>query len=264
METKKIVAIIGSPKKTGQTIDQLRAFENCLEEHDGIEIENLFLSDYNLKECLGCNLCFDRGEEHCPLHDDRDFLLSKMLDANAVIWVSPIYAMHISHLMKKYLDRLAYQCHRPAFQSKKAFLLVVKGDQFQPSIKYLHTILESWGFDCVGSLGSASIATMPEKVRQMKMKQMKKLAASFVAQITEKKKKSPSLMELLNFKMWQTRAMTKDPENRDYRYFVESNLVKKDYFYDTKTSKAKLYLSSLVFQLLKIYIKREMGGFENA
>ena len=186
-----------------------------------------------------------------------------MLDADALIWVSPIYAMHISYLLKKYLDRLAYLCHRPAFQSKKDFLLVVKGDQFQPSTKYLDTILESRGFDCVSSLGFASIATMPEKILQKKMKQLKKLAASFVAQITENKKKSPSLMGLLNFKMWQTRATTKDPENRDYRYFVESNLVKKDYFYDTKISKAKLYLSSLVFQLLKINIKREMGGFEN-
>lgn len=263
METKNVLAIIGSPKKKGQTIEQLNVFEHYLNEHDGITVENLFLSDYDFKDCIGCNLCFDKGEDHCPLQDDRDLVLSKILVADAVIWVSPIYAMHISYLLKKCLDRFAFLCHRPAFESKKAFILIVKGDQFKPSIEYLKTYLESWGFDCVGSIGFAPIAIMSEKNSQKKMKTIKRMSNQFISQITQNKKRSPSIMQLINFKMWQMRASVKDIKNKDYQYFTEGNLMQKKYFYEVKISKAKLLISASIFQLLRIYIKKEMGGFEN-
>lgn len=263
MVTKKVLAIIGSPKKKGQTIEQLNIFEQCLEDHEGISVENLYLSDYDFKDCIGCNLCFDKGENHCPLKDDRDLVLSKLLAADAVIWVTPIYAMHISYLLKKCLDRFAFLCHRPAFQSKKAFILIIKGDQFRPAMDYLKTYLESWGFDCVGSIGFAPLAIMSEKNRQNKLKSVKNKSDQFISQIIQNKKRSPGIMQLLNFKMWQMRAGVKDIQNNDYKYFTENKLMQNNYFYEVKISKAKLLISASIFHLLKIYIKKEMGGFEN-
>lgn len=71
---KKETAIIGSARK-GATYQAVWEFAQNIELHDAIDFEYVFLSDYNLEFCRGCKLCFDRGEEHCPLKDDRDRLL---------------------------------------------------------------------------------------------------------------------------------------------------------------------------------------------
>lgn len=44
-------------------------------------------------------------------------------------------------------------------------------------------------------------------------------------------------MQLINFRMWQIRAGVKDIDNKDYKFFSESNLMQKKYFYDVKISK---------------------------
>lgn len=44
-------------------------------------------------------------------------------------------------------------------------------------------------------------------------------------------------MELLNFKMWQTRATTKDPGNKDYQYFTENKLVQKNFSMTRKSAR---------------------------
>ena len=54
------------------------------------------LSDYNLEICKGCKLCLDQGEEFCPLKDDRDQLIQKIIDSDGVIFASPNYSFQVS------------------------------------------------------------------------------------------------------------------------------------------------------------------------
>jgi multimeric flavodoxin WrbA len=61
------------------------------------------LSDYNLKFCSGCKLCFDKGEQFCPHNDDRDAIIAKLEEADGVVFASPSYVFQISgrrHLRK--------------------------------------------------------------------------------------------------------------------------------------------------------------------
>jgi len=60
----------GGPK--GYTYQATREFLNELEAFDGIETEVVRLADYHLEPCRGCKACFAKGEEICPLKDDRD------------------------------------------------------------------------------------------------------------------------------------------------------------------------------------------------
>ncbi|HEY3383534.1 MAG TPA: NAD(P)H-dependent oxidoreductase [Vicinamibacterales bacterium] len=57
----------------------------------GIETAVVCLGDYHLEPCRGCRACFAKGEEFCPLEDDRGMLLAKMKDADRVVLASPNY-----------------------------------------------------------------------------------------------------------------------------------------------------------------------------
>jgi hypothetical protein len=50
------------------------------------------LNDYQVSTCQGCERSLDRGEELCPLKDDRDVLIGKMLEADGVVFASPVYS----------------------------------------------------------------------------------------------------------------------------------------------------------------------------
>ena len=74
---KKVTAFIGTQTKRN-TYLAVQEFEKNLKRYEKIDFEYVFLSDYHLEFCRGCKLCFDKGEEYCPIEDDREVLLEKM------------------------------------------------------------------------------------------------------------------------------------------------------------------------------------------
>lgn len=59
-----------------------------------------------------------RGEELCPLKDDRDLLIGRMMSSDGVVLASPNYSFQVSAIMKIFLDRLGFVFHRPRFFGK--------------------------------------------------------------------------------------------------------------------------------------------------
>ncbi|MBD3255313.1 MAG: hypothetical protein GF383_09485 [Candidatus Lokiarchaeota archaeon] len=41
-----------------------------------------------------------KGEDKCPLKDDREIISKKLDDADGVIFATPVYSMRISYLLK--------------------------------------------------------------------------------------------------------------------------------------------------------------------
>ena len=111
---KKVTAFIGTQTKK-HTYQAVQEFEKNLGQCGEIDFEHVFLSDYHLEFCRGCKVCFDKGEEYCPLKDDRDLLLEKMEQSDGVIFATPNYAFQLSARMKNFFDRTAFLDHRPRF-----------------------------------------------------------------------------------------------------------------------------------------------------
>jgi multimeric flavodoxin WrbA len=120
----KILAVMGSPRKKGNTYNVVERVKTRLMGFDNsIEFEYLFLSDYDLKMCTGCFACIAKGEHLCPLKDDRDTIMSKMMEADGIIFAAPCYTLGVPAVMKNFIDRFAYTLHRPLFFDK-CFLAV--------------------------------------------------------------------------------------------------------------------------------------------
>jgi multimeric flavodoxin WrbA len=115
---------MGSPRKKGNTYHVVeRIKERLLAFDDSIEFEYLFLKDCDLKPCTGCFACIAKGESLCPLKDDRDMIMSKMMEADGIIFAAPCYGLGVPAVMKNFIDRFSYTLHRPRFFDK-CFLAV--------------------------------------------------------------------------------------------------------------------------------------------
>src|SRR5512138_2564312 len=91
----KVTAFIGSGRKK-HTYNATEQFLQKLQSLGDIEYEIILLSDYHLETCKGCRLCIDKGEELCPLKDDRDLLIEKIMNLDGVIFASPNYSFQVS------------------------------------------------------------------------------------------------------------------------------------------------------------------------
>jgi hypothetical protein len=96
---KKVTAIIASQQKRA-TYGVARTFEAQLRALGEVEFEYVFLKDYRLENCRGCCQCFEKGEEHCPIKDDRDLLIQKISRSDGVVLATPNYAFQVAGAMK--------------------------------------------------------------------------------------------------------------------------------------------------------------------
>ena len=81
----KIVAICGSPRK-GNTF---RVLDTIKENFPAVDFKILMLKSLNFKMCKGCYSCVVRGEDKCPIKDDRDMILKEMTEADGILFSSP-------------------------------------------------------------------------------------------------------------------------------------------------------------------------------
>ena len=226
MAAKKVTALVGAARK-GYTYEATREFLNQLEAFGGIETEVVRLGDYHLEPCRGCKACFAKGEEFCPLKDDRDMLLAKMKDADGVILASPNYSFQVSGLMKLFLDRLGYACHRPQYHGKTFTSIVVQGFFGGDKIlKYLALMGTALGFDVVKGTCSTALVPMTEKERLERDAALAKQAKRFRARLANGRAPRPQPDRSRPVRMGRNSVRIElDETNADYRVLRRTRLV---------------------------------------
>jgi len=252
----KILAIVGSPRKNGNTYKIIKQIEQRFAEKKNVpEFEYVQLSETKLENCKGCYLCLDRGEENCPLKDGRENIEQKIKQADAVIFASPVYTYNVSGIMKNFLDRFAYRCHRPDFYGKKAMVVVSTG---AVGLVFVETILSfmigTMGFITCAKAGLA-YAPLHEKDEKKTMKQVKKLNEQvdlFYSKIINQKTVKPSFLKLITFKM-QQKAFSKAPDSSaDFKFWKDKGWLQKneEYYYKVQVGNTKKLLVSIVYKMI--------------
>ncbi|MDV0443677.1 flavodoxin family protein [Methanorbis rubei] len=107
----KVLAFNGSPRKSWNTATLLK---NALEgaEAIGAETELIHLYDLNFKGCKSCFACKMIGGKsygRCAVQDDLQEIFTKVEEADALVFGSPIYLGRVSGEMAAFLDRLVFQ-----------------------------------------------------------------------------------------------------------------------------------------------------------
>lgn len=107
---KKVIAINGSPRKSGNTSILLKkVLEGARSQ--GAEIELINLIDLKYQGCISCFACKRKGTEYigkCAIKDDLAPVLEKAMEADAIVLGSPIYVGDVTGMMRLFIERFAF------------------------------------------------------------------------------------------------------------------------------------------------------------
>jgi hypothetical protein len=202
-------------------------------------------------------VCFAKGEEHCPLRDDRDVLIEKMMASDGVVFASPNYSFQVSAMMKIFLDRLGFVFHRPRFFGKAFTSIVAQGIYGGDKIvSYLDFVGNGLGFNGVKGSCFTALEPMTEKEEQERDKVLAGQSRRFYETLVKSDYPVPSLFKLMGFRMARTSMRLElDDANYDYRYFKDEGWFESDYFYPTRLGVLKKAAGSL-FDLIQARMTR--------
>lgn len=155
----KVMAIIGSPRRGGNTellVD--RVIEGC-RSRGAAEIKKVFVTDRNIQYCSGCLTCTfpPPGTGKCVLRDDMDVLIEQVRESEAFIFGTPNHMRTVAAPMLNFLARmlplLRYEIEYDTegnmigatgvskIEDRKAVMVISQGDPFFSS-SLVHMVLE--------------------------------------------------------------------------------------------------------------------------
>jgi len=98
----KVLGIMGSPRKQSNTEILLdKALEGAGEA--GAEVEKVLVSKLKISPCLEIYAC--RKDGNCAIKDDMQLLYKKLLEADHVIFASPMFFYGVTSQAKAIIDR---------------------------------------------------------------------------------------------------------------------------------------------------------------
>lgn len=100
---KKIVALLGSPRKEGNSATLVKTFLEASEKF-GATTEVYLLNTLTYRGCQACYACKTKLDE-CILKDDLTAVLAAVKEADIVVLASPVYYGDITAQLKSFFDR---------------------------------------------------------------------------------------------------------------------------------------------------------------
>lgn len=155
----KILVITGSPRKNGNSNTLAENFIKGAEEagHSIVRFDSAFK---NVHPCVACNKCGMNGQ--CVFKDDFEFIKANIVDADAVVFATPMYYFGISAQMKAVIDRF-YAINGQIHVPKKAVLILTYADtstkEAQPIINHYETLLNYLGWIDAGKVIASGVWT---------------------------------------------------------------------------------------------------------
>jgi multimeric flavodoxin WrbA len=259
----KILVLNSSFRKQGNTAKAIDLLKESLETQANgssipVEIQIVNLAYLELQICRGCRTCFDRGEAFCPLKDDLLPLHQRILAADAVVLASPVYVSDVNAVMKNWIDRMAFLCHRPQYASKAVFLLTTTGSA--PSSHALRTMdvaFHTWGGHTIGKLTLiAGARMMVEEMRAQYQVKLNKAAGKVLRAMQRKEQNSPSFLALMFFRIQQGFWRRHRDDSFDYRYWSSQGRLekKRSYYTPHKSSPLITVLARLAGYVIGLFV----------
>lgn len=235
---KKVLAIIGSNRKLSNTEYFAKRILNKLSElsDNKISFEIISTGDVKIDFCKGCTNCFRNGL--CPVDykDDMRIIKEKILEADFIIFGSPVYAHNITGVMKNFLDRISYWTHLLRLGGKYGYAIgttSTNGDIY--AVDYLSDFLNYLGVNVIGK--DNVFVDEPKELSNEEFmdKKTEEIASKILEILKLKEYKTNDILEVL-FKINKEKYKHipkiegTEPNMFESYYWQSNNLVNKETF----------------------------------
>ena len=99
---KNVLILSGSPRRNGNSDMLCDRFALGAREA-GHNVEKIFLKDRKIGYCTGCDYCFKTHK--CSQKDDMAEIIEKMIQADVLVFATPVYFYSMDAQMKTLIDR---------------------------------------------------------------------------------------------------------------------------------------------------------------
>jgi multimeric flavodoxin WrbA len=150
----KVLGISTSPRIKGNS-DLLLRRALAGAESVGAGAEYVHLSNYSIGPCIECNSCYRAGE--CKVRDDYQVLLKKILDADRLVFATPIFFMSVCAQAKNLIDRgqclwaLKYVLKKESLtvgRDRRAMVIAVGGSKSKKQFESIRLTMKTY-FDAL-------------------------------------------------------------------------------------------------------------------
>jgi multimeric flavodoxin WrbA len=149
--TMKILAINGTYRPEATTTHLVRSFIEGVKLSGG-EADMIMLRDRSIGYCTNCLKCYSfagDGVAPCSQKDDMDEIINRIVDADGILFASPVHNGFVTGLMTVFWERLSWRVARPG----------------EPVVKCMS--IETRIHNKIRALGAISSAGgMPERLRR--------------------------------------------------------------------------------------------------
>ncbi len=132
-----------------------------------LEVASFRTSDVMIQQCLGCNNCFING--FCPLDEKDDMIRirKKLLQADIILFVSPVYANNVTGAVKTFIDRISYWLHLLPLLGKKGIILTTSNTGGNDYVNnYIEQILVATGIKVIAKFSIIRALNNGEQILQ--------------------------------------------------------------------------------------------------
>ena len=116
----KILVLNGSPRK-GNTLTAIAAFAKGVSSKHELEVVDTY--KLTVSPCTGCGAC--QCYKGCVAKDDSNMIVDKIVEADVVVFATPVYWWGITAQMKMVIDKC--YCKGALLKNKKVGIIVVGG-----------------------------------------------------------------------------------------------------------------------------------------
>lgn len=261
----KIISLVSSYRTNGNTsriaeLIEIQLLSIAKVEGLDLEIERIQLGHSDIGTCRGCRLCFDKGEELCPLKDDLLAIRDKIGQADGILAASPVYVEDVNGIMKNWIDRMAFNCHRPSFAGKAAYIVTTSGGgTSNHSVYTIKNAFITWGVNFAGKKKFRTGGLMDSI--EMKSRydiDCKKAAAALLNAVKGNSDVRPSFYSLIAFKIQQLSWLkdTRSHDTIDYKYWQKNGWLKKDcnYYVPYSANILKIIFARLIGRIVSLFL----------
>ncbi len=127
--SKNVLIISASPRRKGNSDLLCDQFMQGAQEA-GYKVEKIFMREKKVNFCYGCGACADTGK--CVQKDDMAEVLDKMVEAEVLVFATPVYFYSIDGQLKTLIDRTVSRYRE---LKGKAYFIATLADKGKKSVE---------------------------------------------------------------------------------------------------------------------------------
>ena len=141
---KRVLILSSSPRRSGNSDILCERFAKGATE-SGNDVQIIFLGNKKINYCLGCEKCLETHE--CVQSDDVKDILEKMVNADVLVFASPVYFYSMSAQLKTLIDRTIPRYEE--MSCKDIYIILTAADEHEEMLYRAAESIRGFTEDCL-------------------------------------------------------------------------------------------------------------------